>query len=174
MNMSKWVMVGVTAMVLSACAGDSGSSSTMGVQISAQSATPYPAVPTNACRVSSHPPQGTYVVIAQMKATGQAGETSTQVLNRLQAQGAAMGSTYVMVTSVSDKTFVTPQNSEIADNNPYLIQESSFFGTANSDAILTHPQATAPVVTAEALKITSGSDKPNKKAPSNLWQLRAN
>jgi hypothetical protein len=110
-----------------------------------------------------------------LKATGQVGETATQVLNRLQAQGAALGSTYVMVTSVSDKTFVTPQNSEIADNNPYLVQESSFFGTANSDAMLTtHEQATAPVVTAEALKITSGSNKPNKKAPSNLWQLRAN
>ena len=178
-NMIKWVVTGVATALLCACA-DSGSSSTMGVQISSQSATSYPPVSMNACRVSSHPPLGTYVVIAQLKATARPNETSTHVLQRLQAQGAAVGSTYVMVTSVTDKTFITPQNSEVADN-PYLSQENSFFDTASPyDLAYNHElnngtqQSTRAVITAEALKITSGSNKPNKALPSNVWQERTN
>jgi len=173
-------MVGATAALLCACA-DSGSA-TMGVQISSQSATPYPAVPMNACRVSSRPPLGNYVVIAQLKATARQGETATHVLQRLQAEGAALGSTYVMVTSVTDKTFINAQNSEVADN-PYLSQENSFFDTASPDNLaynheLHNVNGTSvterAVITAQALKITSGSNKPNKALPSNVWQERTN
>ena len=173
-----WVFIGAAAALLCACASGGGHANS-GIEVDSQTATEYPAVANNACRVSSYPPKGTYVVIAQLKATGQPGESSTQVLHRLQQQGAALGSTYVMVTSVSDKTFVNPQTSEI-DDNPYLSQENSFFNTASPDGVTynhefdTPPVASAPVITAQALKITSGTNKPNKAAPSNLWQLRAN
>jgi len=177
----------MAVVVLTACAGAGGSS----MQVSPVASTTYPAVPTGACRVSSHQPLGKYIVIANLSATAQPGESATHLLNRLQAQGAALGSTYVMVTSVTDKTFVNPVNSEIADN-PYLSQENSFFNTAS-------PQSTAynhefdngggynsgndmgssggsaqEVITAQALKITSGSNKPNKALPSNVWQERTN
>jgi hypothetical protein len=162
----KWMLVGMTAALLCGCASDGSPGD---VQVSSQSATPLPAVPTSACRVSSHPPMGTYTVIAQMTATGQVNESSSQLLARLQKQGAALGSTYVMVTSVSDKNFINPENSEVI-SNPYLSQEASFYSTAIPGGA---PQsAVLPVVTAEALKITSGSNKPNKGAPSNLWQNR--
>ena len=131
MNITKWVMTGMTAAILCGCASDGSSSE---VQVSSPSATAYPAVPITACRVSSYPPKGTYTVIAQLKATGQVGENPTQLLTRLQKQGAAMGATYVMVTSVTDKKFINPTNSEVLDN-PYLSQENSFFNTASPDTV---------------------------------------
>jgi len=165
MNKINWMAMGMAAALLCACASDGSSGD---VEVSSQAATPYAAVPTNTCRVSSYPPKGSYKVIAQLKATGQVGESSSQLINRLQKQGAALGATYVMITSVSDKTFINPDNSEVL-SNPYLSQESSFFSTSSPSI----PQsAVLPVVTAEALKITAGSNKPNKGAPSNLWQQR--
>lgn len=182
-------MVWAATVILSACTSSGGP----GMEVSTVSSATYPAVPTNACRVSSRPPKGTYVVIANLSATAQVGESATHLLHRLQAQGAALGSTYVMVTSVTDKKYVNPENSEIADN-PYLSQENAFFNTASPQSVAYNHEFDNPasgavgyqsvndigsssstlmqeVVTAQALKITSGTNKPNKALPSNLWQM---
>ncbi len=155
--------MGAAATILSACAGSGGN----GMQVSSVASTTYPAVPQSACHVSSYPPKGTYVVIANLTATGQPGESATQLLQRLQAEGASLGATYVMVTSVSDKTFFTPKNTEVNDN-AYLSQINSFNSTASFNS---NSGTSVPVATAQALKITSGSNKPNKAVPSNVWQV---
>ncbi len=87
-----------------------------------------------------------------------------------------MGADYVMVTSVSDKKYISDQ---YIDNNTYLDPEAQFFDTAQPAAVgynnVNGVGTSTPmeeIVTAQALKITSGSNKPNKKAPSNLSQLR--
>ena len=177
MNMIKWVAMGGVAAILCGCAGSAASS---GVQVSSQSATVYPAIPATSCRVSSHPPLGKYIVIAQLTATADIGETADHLLHRLQQQGASLGAEYVMVMTVSDKTYITPENSEVADN-PYLSNEASFFNTASPAATgynnvngVGTAEAEQEVITAEALKITSGTNKPNKALPSNLWQVRTN
>ena len=68
MSKIKWMLMGMTAAFLGGCASDGSPGD---VQVSSPSATTYPAVPVNACRVSSYPPKGQYVVIAQLTATGQ-------------------------------------------------------------------------------------------------------
>jgi len=161
--LGKWVMVGAAVAILSACAGPGGNN----VQVSPVASTTYPAVPAGACHVSSYPPKGKYVVIANLTITGQPGESATHLLHRLQAQGASMGATYVMVTSISDKTFLTPKNMEV-DDNAYLSQIDSFNSTASDNSNSGTP---TEVVSAQALKITSGSNKPNKALPSNVWQV---
>ena len=173
MNLMKWGMVGAVAIFLSACASSDKSSD---VQVSSQSATAYPPVAPEACHVSSHPPLGQYVVIASLSTAAQVGETPTHLLNRLQKQGAALGADYVMVTSVSDKKYVSD---ELIDNNTYLDPEAQFFNTAQPAAVgynnvngVGTSNPVEEVIMAQALKITSGSNKPNKKAPSNLSQLR--
>jgi hypothetical protein len=176
MNIIKWAVTGITVVLLCSCATDD----TNAVQVTSQSATPYPAVPVSSCRVSSHPPKGQYIVIANLSATAQVGETPTQLLNSLQQQGAALGANYVMVMTVSDQKFVTPNMVDV-DNNTYLNTEQQFFDTASPGAVgynnvnnVGSGNTVEEVITAKALKITSGSNAPNKKAPSNLWQMRSN
>jgi hypothetical protein len=171
--MLKWAMAGAAAILLSACAS---SDKSLGVQVSSKAATTYPPVAPSACRISSHPPQGQYVVIASLSTAQRINETPSHLLNRLQKQGAAMGADYVMVTSVSDKKYISDQ---YIDNNTYLDPEAQFFDTAQPAAVgynnVNGVGTSTPmeeIVTAQALKITSGSNKPNKKAPSNLSQLR--
>ena len=171
MNMIKWIFTGAMAAILCSCATDN-----TGIQVASQSATQYAPVPVAKCRVSSHPPKGQYVVIAQLTAYADIGETPTHLLNRLQQQGAALGADYVMVMSVSDKTYITPKDENVMDN-AYLSQEASFFNTASPSATgynNVNDMNGAPqreVITAEALKITSGTNAPNKALPSNLWQM---
>jgi hypothetical protein len=177
MNMIRWVMTGATAALLCACAGSAASS---GVQVASQTSMQYAPVPVTACRISSYPPKGKYLVIANLTTAAQIGETPTQLLNRLQMQGAELGATYVMVTSISDRKFVTPDMVDV-DNNTYLNTEAQFFDTAQPTATgynnvngVGTPNTVQEVITAQALKITAGNNKPNKKAPSNLWQMRSN
>ena len=173
MNIMRWAVVGVAVILFSAC---SSSDKSLGVQVSSQAATTYPPVAPTACHISSYPPKGQYVVIASLSTAAQINETPSHLLNRLQKQGAAMGADYVMVTSVSDKKYLS---NEMVDNNTYLDPEAEFFNTAQPAAIgynnINGVGTSTPmeeVITAQALKITSGSNKPNKKAPSNLSQLR--
>ncbi len=172
-NMLKWAMIGAAAILVTACAGSAKSS---GVQVSSQSATAYPPVAPSACHISSYPPKGQYIVIASLSTAQQINETPSHLLNRLLKQGAAMGADYVMVTSVSDKKFASD---DFIDNNTYLDPDAQFFNTAQPAAVgynnVNGVGTSTPleeIVTAQALKITSGSNKPNKKAPSCLAQLR--
>ena len=66
----------------------------------------------------------------------------------------------------------------LGDIPRYLNSERGFFSTASPDAtgynnVNSVGSATyqREVVKAQALKITSGSNAPNKKAPSMLWQM---
>lgn len=165
MNMAKWVFVAALAVSLCSCTGEEGA----GVQVVSQSATPYPPVPVAHVNVSSHPPKGTYKVIAQLSVTADVGETPDQLIQSLKQKGAALGADYVLVISVSDKTFITAQN--LDNDNPYLVTQSNFYSTAGTPNYVTAGSDMREVLTAQALKITSGSNVPNKAAPSKLWQM---
>ena len=175
MNKIKWVFLGVTATALMSCA----TSADYGVQVTPQTSAQYATVPVSACRVSSYPPKGQYIVIANLTTDAQVGESSTHLLNRLQQKGAELGANYVMVMSISDQTFLRPSDVDV-DDNQYLNPVAQFNDTASPAASgytningVGSNQPVHEVITAQALKITSGSNKPNKKLPSNVWQMNA-
>jgi len=175
MTRIKGLALTATTFVLLSCA----TSADYGVQVTPQTSTQYATVPISACRISSYPPQGQYIVIANLTTDAQIGETSTHLLNRLQQKGAELGANYVMVTSVSDQTFVKPGDVDI-DDNQYLNPLAEFNDTASPAASgytnvngVGSGQPVHEVITAQALRITSGTNKPNKKLPSNVWQMNA-
>jgi len=150
--------------LLCSCAG-----STNGVNITPQSTVQYAPVPVANVRVSSHPPKGQYTVIALLTIDAQIGETPTHVLKRLQQTGASIGADYVMVTSVGDRTYLTPQT--VDDQNVYLDTQRDFDSTAGSSQVYATTYM-REIIKGQALKMTSGSNVPNKAAPSMLWQVR--
>ncbi len=164
----RWGCAAALSVLLCSCAG-SGS----GIKIMPQTAVQYPPVPVAGCRVSSHPPKGTYTVIAFVTIDAHIGESATHLLQRLQSASASLGADYVMVTSVSDRTFLTPQN--VDSDNIYLADARNFDSTAGSEYAAPPDAQTnlREIIQGQALKITSGSNAPNKKAPSMLWQIRA-
>ncbi len=167
MNLAKWVGLGALSVALCSCA-----STDAGVSITSQSSTTYAPVPVNAVHVSSHPPKGKYIVIASLTANVQPNETPSHVLQRMQDSAASIGADYVLVTSVADKTYLTPQNLSPTDS-PYTATQRDFFSTADSPGDNYVPNYTREIITGQALKITSGSNKPNKAAPSMLWQINS-
>ena len=175
MKKINWVFIAAVSTTLMSCA----TSADYGVQVTPQTSTQYATVPVSACRVSSYPPKGQYIVLANLTTDAQIGESPTHMLNRLQQKGAELGANYVMVTSIADKTFLTPADVDV-DDNQYLNPMSDFNNSASPAASgytningVGSGQPVHEVITAQALKITSGSNKPNKKLPSNVWQMNA-
>jgi len=173
MKTIKWAAIGAVAAVLSACA----TSADYGVQVTPQASTQYAEIPVSQVRVSSYPPKGKYTVIATLTTDEQIGETATHLLNRLRQKGAELGANYVMVTSVADQKFLTPADVEV-DDNQYLNPVAQFNDTASPAAAgystvngVGSGQPMHEVITAKALKITSGSNKPDKSQSSNVWQV---
>ncbi|MCE0521874.1 MAG: hypothetical protein LV480_03075 [Methylacidiphilales bacterium] len=164
MNSIKWIFLGAVGAILCACAGS-------GTQADSAELTapPYPSTAPANVNISSHPPKGTYIVIARLTINVRQGETAGHALKRLQQKGADVGADYVMVTSISDKTFITPQNLD-TQVNPYISSINSFYSTANSTDPGYSQTYMREVIKAQALKITSGSNAPNDAAPSKLWQ----
>ena len=173
MKIIKWAVMGAVVATFSSCA----TSADYGVRVTPQTSMQYAEVPISQCRISSYPPKGQYIVLADLTTDAQIGETPTHLMNRLQQKGAELGANYVMVTSISDQTFLRPSDVEV-DDNQYLNPIAQFNDTASPAAAgytnvngVGSGQPMHEVITAKALKITSGSNKPDKTKPSNVWQL---
>jgi len=169
----KWVFLAAMTSILLSCS----TSADYGVQVSNQASTQYATIPVSQCRISSYPPKGKYVVIATLTTDAQVGETPTHLLNRVQQKGAELGANYVMVTSVADQKFIAPGDVD-AEDNTYLSPLAQFNDTVSPAAVgyssvngVGSGQPMHEVITAQALRITSGSNKPNKSLPSNVWQM---
>ena len=169
----KGVCLAAMTSVLLSCA----TSADYGVQVTPQTSTQYAEIPISKCRISSYPPKGSYIVLANLTTDAQVGETPTHLMNRIQQKGAELGANYVMVTSVADQTFLRPSDVEV-DDNQYLNPIAQFNDTASPAAAgysnvngVGSGQPVHEVITAKALRITSGSNKPDKTKPSNVWQM---
>ena len=157
----KWALSGAAALLLCSCASTD-------MNVVSQTSNTYAPTPVSHVYVSSHPPKGQYIVIASLTTSVQQNETPTHLINRLRQEGASLGADYVLMTSVTDKTFLTPQNDDVG-GNIYLATQRNFDSTANSGNNV-GIDYTREIVRAQVLKMTSGSNKPNKAAPSLLWQ----
>ncbi len=164
--------MGAAVAMFSSCA----TSADYGVQVTPQTSAQYAEIPISKCRISSYPPKGQYTVIANLTTDAQIGESATHLMNRLQQKGAELGANYVMVTSVSDQTFLRPSDVEV-DDNQYLNPIAQFNDTASPAAAgytnvngVGSGQPVHEVITAKALRVT-GNNKPDKTKPSNVWQM---
>lgn len=173
MHAMRTLLTAAAVATLCSCAASSG------VRVTPQ-AGQYAPVPVNNVHISSHPPQGKYVVLAQLSADAEINETPDHLLYRLKESAAKLGADYVMVTSVADKTYLTPQNLDgESGENPYIAFDRAWSSNASPDATgynnvnsVGSPNYQREVITGQALKMTSGTNTPDKSKPSRLWQLQ--
>ena len=149
-----------------------------GVSVMMQGNAPSAAVPEYAVVVSSHPPKGTYRVLAELSAESDPGENAIDFKRRFQIEGAKIGADYVMFTAGQNNTYTAPAVSNTyssANGSAIAIPNSdgsvTAFGSANGDSsTYTTPSYNyvRTMVVAQALKMTSGTNEPDMSKPSNL------
>lgn len=173
-NIIKLLFTLLFSLTISGCGSD--------VSVMMETESVPAAVPESHVVVSSHPPLGTYRVLAELSTEQRDGENVVEFKKRLQESGAKIGADYVMITSGSDNSYIAPAVSNtyssangFATAYPNYDGSATAYGTAFGDSTTYSTPAHTYVrtsVVAKALKMLSGINQPNMKVPSNLSKSR--
>ena len=141
----------------------------------------YAPVPLGHVRVSTHPPEGQYKVIAEISARTEAGESVVHFNRRMQEKGAALGGDYILlciihtdhyIAPATEDTFSTGSAYATAYPNADGSASATGYGSSNSTSFYTPAHAfLRHTVMAKVLKITSGTNEPDMKKPSMIRRL---
>jgi hypothetical protein len=149
------------------------------IDVMSETSQKYAPISPDSVRVSTHPPQGTYKIIATFEAESMhRGESTIHFSKRLQEKAAEIGADYVLVVEQHHNHYIAPAVADTyTTENAYATAypnadgsaSATGYGTADSTSFYTpaHPYSTT-VVTAKALKITSGSNQPDLDKPEAI------